>query len=48
VTTEEFTDLAGHYSLVPLRSLWDSWLRGEQLPQLPPYGGARPPDQNTR
>ncbi|WP_174187786.1 M1 family metallopeptidase [Nocardia barduliensis] len=40
VTTEEFTDLAGHYSLVPLRSLWDSWLRAERLPQLPPYGGA--------
>ncbi|MGY1898942.1 M1 family metallopeptidase [Nocardia gipuzkoensis] len=40
VTTEEFTDLAGHYSLVPLRSLWESWLRAERLPQLPPYGGA--------
>ncbi|MGK8521673.1 M1 family metallopeptidase [Nocardia asteroides] len=40
VTTEEFTDLAGHYSLVPLRPLWDSWLRTERLPQLPPYGGA--------
>ncbi|MEV0034132.1 M1 family metallopeptidase [Nocardia sp. NPDC050793] len=39
VTTEEFTDLAGHYSLVPLRPLWDSWLRGEPLPQLPPFGG---------
>ncbi|NEW47005.1 M1 family metallopeptidase [Nocardia cyriacigeorgica] len=39
VTTEEFTDLAGHYSLVPLRSLWDSWLLAEPLPQLPPSGG---------
>ncbi|WP_454195444.1 M1 family metallopeptidase [Nocardia sp. Marseille-Q1738] len=40
VTTEEFTDLAGHYSLVPLRPLWDSWLLAEPLPQLPPHGGA--------
>ncbi|WP_159841868.1 M1 family metallopeptidase [Nocardia sp. CY41] len=40
VTTEEFTDLAGHYSLVSLRPLWDSWLLAERLPQLPPYGGA--------
>ncbi|VFB00897.1 M1 family metallopeptidase [Nocardia cyriacigeorgica] len=39
VTTEEFTDLAGHYSLVPLRPLWDSWLLTETLPQLPPSGG---------
>ncbi|MEU7766313.1 M1 family metallopeptidase [Nocardia sp. NPDC049190] len=39
VTTEEFTDLAGHYSLMPLRPLWDSWLLAEPLPQLPPYGG---------
>ncbi|WP_084489230.1 M1 family metallopeptidase [Nocardia niwae] len=39
VTTEEFTDLAGHYSLVSLRPLWDSWLLAERLPQLPPYGG---------
>ncbi|QIS01301.1 M1 family peptidase [Nocardia brasiliensis] len=36
VTTEEFTDLAGHYSPVPLRPLWDSWLAGKPLPQLPP------------
>lgn len=41
VTTEEFTDLAGHYSPVPLRPLWDSWLNAEPLPQLPPA-------QNTR
>ncbi|MBF6299673.1 M1 family metallopeptidase [Nocardia amamiensis] len=40
VTTEEFTDLAGHYSLVPLRPLWESWLLAEPLPQLPPHGGA--------
>ncbi|MFE9326026.1 M1 family metallopeptidase [Nocardia sp. NPDC052278] len=39
VTTEEFTDLAGHYTLVPLRPLWDAWLLGEPLPQLPPSGG---------
>ncbi|MEV0297844.1 M1 family metallopeptidase [Nocardia sp. NPDC050710] len=39
VTSEEFTDLAGHYSLVPLRPLWDSWLGAEPLPQLPPHGG---------
>jgi len=39
VTTEEFTDLAGHYSLVPLRPLWDSWLLAAPLPQLPPSGG---------
>ncbi|MGO4614400.1 M1 family metallopeptidase [Nocardia sp. 2YAB30] len=39
VTAEEFTDLAGHYSLVPLRPLWDTWLLAEPLPQLPPYGG---------
>ncbi|MFC9892910.1 M1 family metallopeptidase [Nocardia sp. NPDC127579] len=36
VDTEEFTDLAGHYSTVPLRPLWDSWLYREQLPALPP------------
>ncbi|WP_282776347.1 M1 family metallopeptidase [Nocardia sp. CC201C] len=39
VTTDEFTDLAGHYSTVPLRSFWESWLRDEPLPQLPPHGG---------
>ncbi|MFI6043176.1 M1 family metallopeptidase [Nocardia sp. NPDC051321] len=36
VSTEEFTDLAGHYSRIPLRPLWDSWLAGKPLPQLPP------------
>ncbi|MET8876577.1 M1 family metallopeptidase [Nocardia sp. NPDC004604] len=39
VSTEEFTDLAGHYSLVPLRPLWDAWLLAQPLPQLPPIGG---------
>lgn len=39
VTTEEFTDLAGHYTALPLRPLWDAWLRSETLPQLPPHGG---------
>ncbi|MCP9624981.1 M1 family peptidase, partial [Nocardia otitidiscaviarum] len=39
VTTDEFTDLAGHYSTVPLRPLWESWLHDEPLPQLPPHGG---------
>ncbi|MBA4855586.1 M1 family metallopeptidase [Nocardia farcinica] len=39
VDTEEFTDLAGHYSQVPLRPLWDSWLRETALPPLPPHGG---------
>jgi aminopeptidase N len=46
VTTEEFTDLAGHYSRVPLRPLWDAWLFGKQLPQLPPIGGIA--GQNTK
>ncbi|MEU7139171.1 M1 family metallopeptidase [Nocardia sp. NPDC046473] len=36
VSTEEFTDLAGHYSRTPLRPLWDSWLVEKPLPQLPP------------
>ncbi|NNH73182.1 M1 family metallopeptidase [Nocardia uniformis] len=35
VTVDEFTDLAGHYSSVPLRPLWDSWLHSAPLPQLP-------------
>ncbi|MBF6214618.1 M1 family metallopeptidase [Nocardia puris] len=39
VTTEEFTDLAGHYTAIPLRPLWDAWLHSETLPQLPPHGG---------
>lgn len=39
VTSEEFTDLASHYSVVPLRGLFDAWLRQPTLPQLPPVGG---------
>ncbi|WP_028476351.1 M1 family metallopeptidase [Nocardia sp. CNY236] len=39
VTTEEFTDLAAHYSLAPLRPLWEHWLLGQSLPHLPPTGG---------
>ncbi|MFF0541755.1 M1 family metallopeptidase [Nocardia thailandica] len=39
VTSEEFTDLAGHYSVVPLRGLFDAWLGETTLPQLPPIGG---------
>ncbi|GAA5048112.1 M1 family metallopeptidase [Nocardia callitridis] len=35
VTTEEFTDLAGHYSASALRPLWDAWLRTDRLPELP-------------
>ncbi|WP_405138074.1 M1 family metallopeptidase [Nocardia sp. NBC_01388] len=38
VTTDEFMDLAGHYSAAPLRSLWDDWLHSLPLPQLPPPG----------
>ena len=39
VTTEEFIDLAGHYSTTPLHALWQEWLYDEPLPQLPPAGG---------
>jgi aminopeptidase len=39
VTTAEFTDLAGHYSAVPLRLLWDTWLYERPLPELPPQRG---------
>ncbi|MGV9411579.1 M1 family metallopeptidase [Nocardia sp. NPDC003693] len=35
VTTDDFTDLAGHYSPNPLRSLWDAWLYTPVLPALP-------------
>lgn len=42
ITTDEFTDLAGHYSSIPLRPLWESWLYSQTLPQLPP-----PPAPNT-
>ncbi|MFI6868944.1 M1 family metallopeptidase [Nocardia sp. NPDC050406] len=40
VSTDEFTDLAGHYSPTPLRALWDEWLYGHPLPPLP-EGSAR-------
>lgn len=36
VTTDEFTDLAGHYSDTSLRGLWDGWLYSLPLPQLAP------------
>ncbi|MFE3193770.1 M1 family metallopeptidase [Nocardia sp. NPDC059240] len=36
IRTDEFTDLAGHYSPVPLRPLWDAWLYARPLPALPP------------
>ncbi|MBH0781321.1 M1 family metallopeptidase [Nocardia bovistercoris] len=39
VTTEDFTDLAGHYSMTSLRPLWDGWLRARTLPQLPSAQG---------
>ncbi len=32
VTTEEFTDLAGHFTDRPLRPLWDAWLVARELP----------------
>ncbi|GAB2695696.1 M1 family metallopeptidase [Nocardia thraciensis] len=40
VSTEEFADLASHYSTVSLRPLWDTWLYDPTLPQLPPQHGA--------
>ncbi len=46
VTTEEFVDLAGHYSVTPLRALFAIWLGTKPLPQLPPLGGQA--HQNTR
>ncbi|MEV0111325.1 M1 family metallopeptidase [Nocardia sp. NPDC050799] len=46
VSTEEFTDLVGHYSVVPMQPLWQEWLYAEPLPQLPPVGGSA--GQNTR
>ena len=36
VTTEEFTDLAAHFTRIPLRPLWDAWLGEKVLPELPP------------
>ena len=46
ITTEEFVDLAGHYSVAPLRGLFAIWLGTKPLPQLPPLGGQA--HQNTR
>ncbi|MFD3746775.1 M1 family metallopeptidase [Nocardia sp. NPDC058633] len=46
ITTEEFVDLAGHYSVTPLRGLFAIWLGTKPLPQLPPLGGQA--HQNTR
>ncbi|WP_372452144.1 M1 family metallopeptidase [Nocardia albiluteola] len=40
VTAEEFADLAGHYSAVSLRPLWDRWLYERPLPELPAVGAA--------
>lgn len=48
VSTEEFTDLVGHYSATPMQPLWQDWLYSEPLPQLPPVGGTGRPGQNTR
>lgn len=45
ITTEEFTDLTGHYSAASLRPLWDAWLSARPLPALPPlpaYGAETP------
>ena len=36
VTTEEFTDLAAHFTNIPLQPLWDTWLGEKRLPELPP------------
>ncbi|WP_083905430.1 M1 family metallopeptidase [Nocardia transvalensis] len=40
VDSEEFADLAGHYSTASLRPLWESWLYDRALPHLPPQSGA--------
>lgn len=37
VTTQDFVDLAAQYTNLPLRPLWDSWLREKELPELPPH-----------
>ncbi|CAM2822940.1 M1 family metallopeptidase [Skermania piniformis] len=36
VTTADFTDLAGHFTALPLTPLWDQWLYQRALPELPP------------
>ncbi|WP_067536803.1 M1 family metallopeptidase [Nocardia crassostreae] len=48
ISTEEFTDLAEHYSQTPLRPLWDAWLRHEPLPQLPSAAAAWTVDMRSR
>jgi aminopeptidase N len=34
VSTEQFTDLAAHFTDKPLRPLWDAWLAAKPLPAL--------------
>ncbi|CAM3055858.1 M1 family metallopeptidase [Prescottella defluvii] len=34
VSTEQFTDLAAHFTDRPLRPLWEAWLAGKSLPAL--------------
>ncbi|MFC9997306.1 M1 family metallopeptidase [Nocardia sp. NPDC127526] len=48
ISTEEFTDLAEHYSQTSLRPLWDNWLRSEALPQLPSPAAAWTVDMRSR
>ncbi|MFH5231354.1 M1 family metallopeptidase [Antrihabitans spumae] len=36
VSTDEFTDLAAHFTHIPLHPLWDQWLGEKVLPELPP------------
>ncbi|TSD95586.1 M1 family metallopeptidase [Skermania sp. ID1734] len=36
VSADEFTDLAAHYTHIPLWPLWDNWLYQAALPHLPP------------
>ncbi len=38
VSAEEFIDLAGHFSPIPLRPIFDRWLYDQQLPELPAVG----------
>ncbi|WP_216896485.1 M1 family metallopeptidase [Nocardia alni] len=40
VSAEEFIDLAGHFSPVSLRPIFDRWLYDQPLPELPPAVGA--------
>ncbi|GAB4585794.1 M1 family metallopeptidase [Nocardia sp. IFM 10818] len=48
ISTEEFTDLAAHYSPTSLRPLWDTWLHSEALPQLPSPAAAWTVDMRSR